>query len=172
MSAQTFGIRLIPTTTMHSWIIADFTVPFFCGGVQCFVWDRHTVIAVAALHRHLLVVWGPAETVNLHLKCGPFRFSSYLLVCKYCSSSKLCTVFVSCFFLETCTPLVWLYHITQLAKDNAKKSTSARWLLHLYSRPSDLKLLVACPETCFLLHFTAMSEVKHAPLFTIWTYST
>ncbi len=42
-------------------------------------------IAVAALHHHLLVVWGPADTVNHHLKCGPFRFCPYLLLCKYWS---------------------------------------------------------------------------------------
>lgn len=104
-----------------------FIVPLFCSGVQSFVWDRHTIgvvpsTAVAALHHHLSVVWCPADTVILHLNCGPFRLCLYVFVWKngaflFCKALySLCLMFFS-----------WNWHSSSLtptpktdAKANAK----------------------------------------------------
>lgn len=117
------------TMYVRSHIIrADFTVPLFCGRVQRFVWDRHTngvvpIIAVAALHHHLVVVWGPADAVNLNLNCFPFRFC-WGFFCKqilepFCFG-MLCIVFVSCSFPQTGTPLVWHHRPIPLQKPMQK----------------------------------------------------
>lgn len=51
--------------------------------------------AVAALHRHLSFVWGPADTVDLHLDCGPVWFRVRKKVAlKVCNCQLYCLCFM------------------------------------------------------------------------------